>query len=138
MLRDVERERGLSHGGPRGEDEEVAAVHPAGHFVQLGEAGADALETLAGVEEGVDAAFVAFKNGMRVEQAGFDAGFAQFEQRLFGAGEDLIRMLLAQETPVHHVLRGEDDTAQDGLILHDAEIGVEIRNWGRPSSSETR
>ncbi len=50
----------FAHGRARGEDEEVAAVHAAGHLVELGEAGADALDALAGVEEGVDAAFVAF------------------------------------------------------------------------------
>ena len=32
-------------------------MQPAGHFVELGEAGADALDALAGVEEGVEAEF---------------------------------------------------------------------------------
>ena len=65
VLRDVQRERGLSHGGARGEDEQIAAVQAAGHLVELGEAGADALDALAGVEEGVDAAFVALDDLVR-------------------------------------------------------------------------
>ena len=62
VLRDVQRQRGLSHRRPRRQDEQVAAVQPAGHFVELGEAGADALDALAGIEEGVDAALVAFED----------------------------------------------------------------------------
>ena len=29
---------------------------------------------------------------------------------------------------VHHVLRGEDDAAQDGLVLDDADVAVEVGN----------
>ena len=52
--------------GPPGQDEQVAAVQAAGHFVELGEAGADSLDALAGIEKGVDAAFVVLQNLLRV------------------------------------------------------------------------
>ena len=70
VLRDVQREGGLSHGGARGQDEQVAAVHAAVSFVELQEAGADAFDALAGIEEGADAALVVLQNLVGVEQAG--------------------------------------------------------------------
>ena len=37
-------------------------------------------------------------------------------------------LLLAEQAAVHHVLRGEDDAAQDGLVLDDADVAVEVGN----------
>ena len=106
---------------------EIAAVQAAGHFVELGEAGADALDALAGVEEGVDAAFVVFAgSGRACRRPDLTARIAELEQGLFGAGEDVAGLLLAHQAAVHHVLRGEDDAAQDGLVLDDADVAVEI------------
>ena len=62
VLRDVQRQRGLAHGRPRRQDEQIAAVQAAGHLVELGESGADALDALAGIEEGVDAALVVLQD----------------------------------------------------------------------------
>jgi hypothetical protein len=69
VLRDIEGERCLSHGGAGGDDDQIAAVHATGHFVELGEAGADALDALAGIEEGGDAAFVVLQNLRGVDES---------------------------------------------------------------------
>jgi hypothetical protein len=131
VLGDVERERGLAHGGPGGHDAEVAGVQAAGHFIELGEAGADALDALAGVEEGIDAAFVAIENLRRGHQAALHAGFAEFEQGLLGAGQDRVGLLFPQQAAVHHVLRSEDDAPQNGLVLDDADVAVEVGDVGQ-------
>ena len=128
MLGDVQGERGFAHGGPRGDDAKIAAVHAAGHFVELGEAGADALDALAGVEEGADAALIALEDLAWVEEAGLDLRIAEFEEGLFGAGEDFAGLFLAEQGAVHHVLRGEDDAPQDGLVFDDADVAVEVGN----------
>ena len=56
VLRDVQRQRRLAHRRPRRQDEQFAAVQPAGHFIELREAGAQAADALAGIEKRVDAA----------------------------------------------------------------------------------
>src|ERR1035438_5184511 len=109
MLGDVEGQRGLAHGGACGHDLEIAAVEAAGELVELGEAGADSLDALAGVEEGVDAAFVVLENLAGVEQAALDAGFAELEEGFFGAGEDFVGLLFAEQGAVHHVLRSRSE-----------------------------
>ena len=53
MLGDVERHGRLPHRGAGGDDEEVARVHPAGHFIEFEEPGANALDALARVEKGL-------------------------------------------------------------------------------------
>ena len=57
-----------------------------------------------------------------------DAILAQFEQRLFGARQDFVGVFFAHEAAVHEVLRGEDDPPQDGFILDDADVGVDIQD----------
>ena len=58
VVRDVQGERRLAHGGTRGEDDQFAFVHAGGHLIELVEARADSLDALAGIEKDVDAAFV--------------------------------------------------------------------------------
>ncbi len=128
VLRDVQSEGGLSHGRASGQDEQVPAVHAAGVFIQLEEAGADALDALAGVEEGADAAFVALQDLVGIQQAALDLGLAELEQGLLGAGEDFVRRFLGHHAAIDHVLRGEDDAAQDGLVLHQPDVGIDVGN----------
>ena len=63
-----------------------------------------------------------------VDETALDARLAEFEQGLFGAGENVAGLLFSEEAAVHHVLRSENDAAEDGLILDDADIAVEVRN----------
>ena len=61
VLRDVQRQRRLSHGRPRGQNEQLAAVQPAGHFIELREPRAQAADALAGIEKRPDAARETFR-----------------------------------------------------------------------------
>ena len=128
MLRDVQGEGGFAHGRASGEDEEVSAVHATGVFVELEKAGADALDALAGVEEGADAAFVPLQDLVGIEQAALDLGLAQLEEGFLGSGQNLVRRFLGHHAAVDHVLRGEDDAAQDGFVFDQADVGVDVGN----------
>ena len=100
MLRDVQRQRRFSHGGPRGQNHQLAFMQAAGHFVQLQEAGAEAFDALAGIEKGVDAALELVENALGIHQRIAGARVAQLEQALFGAGENLVGLLFADDAAV--------------------------------------
>ena len=104
MLRDVERQRGLPHRRARGQDEELAAVQPAGHLVQLRKTRSDAAQPRARVQQSVDPALVLIDNLPRANQRGFGAEVADFEQRFLGAREDVLRLVLAQQAAVDQLL----------------------------------
>ena len=64
MLGDVQRQRRFSHGGPRGQNHQLAFMQAAGHVVQLEESGAEAFDALARIEKGVDAALEFIENAL--------------------------------------------------------------------------
>ena len=103
MLRDVERQRGLAHGRPRSQNDQFAFVQAAGHFIQLQEAGAQALDALARIEKGVDAALEVVENSLGIDQRVAGARIAQLEQALFGAGQDLVGLLFADDAAVDQI-----------------------------------
>ena len=127
VLRDVQRQRRLAHGRPRGQNHQFAFVQPAGHFIQLQEAGAEALDALAGIEKGVDAAFELVQNLLGVHQRVAGARVAHLEQALFGAGQDLVGLFLADNAAVDQIARRKDDAPQDRFVLDDADVAVQIR-----------
>ena len=132
VLGDIQGQGGLPHGRPRRQDDQLAGVHPAGHLVQLAEAGADALDPLARIEERVQAALVFVDDLSRSDQPGLDLRLAQLEQRLFGAGQNLRRLLVGVDAAVHQVLRGEDDLAQNRLVLDDADVAFDVERLRQP------
>ena len=103
-------------------------MQPAGHFIELGEAGADPLDALARIEKSVDAPLVVVDDLRRREQARADLRFPELQQRLFRAGENLSGILFRQQTAVHHLLRGGDDAPKHGFVPDDLDVAVEIRN----------
>ena len=144
VLGDVEGEGGLAHGGAGGEDEQLAGVEAAGHLVELDEAGAEALDALAGVEEAVGAALEGVEDLAGIDEVVLGVGVAEFEQALLGAGEDFGRLVIADEAAVDGLLRGDDQVAEERFILDDADVAFEIddagagRRRGRPGSSGRR
>ena len=132
MLGDVQGQRRLSHGRPRSQDDQLAGVQTARHFIELGEPGADPLDPLAGIEERVQAALILIDNLCRAGQAGFHLRLAQLEQRLFGSRQNLRRLLFAGDAAVHQVLRREDDLPQNRLVLHDANVAFDIEGLRQP------
>ena len=98
----------------------------AGHFVQFEKTGAQALDALAGVEKDVEAAFVLFDNPLGIEERIGRARVAQLEQTLFGAGQDLIGLVFGAQATIDQRLRSEDDAPQDGLVLDDPDVALQI------------
>ncbi len=126
MLRHVQGERGLAHRGPRGENDQLAPVEAAGHFVELQEAGGDALDTARRIEERVDAALELLDDAAGIGQRVLRARLAELEQRLFGIGQDLFRLVGAEEAAVDDLLRGEDQPPLHGVLLEDLDVALEV------------
>jgi len=74
-------------------------MQPAGQLIELGEPGADPLDALAGVQEGIEAAFVILEDLPGVQQPGLHPRLAQLEPASPRRGQDLVRLLLARERP---------------------------------------
>ena len=109
---DIQRQRGLSHRRTRRENDQFARVQAAGHFIQLREAGADALDPLARIEKSVEAALIVLDDLERRLQPLFGARLAQPQQRLFRAREDLLGIVLGHQRAVHQLLRRDRDAPQ--------------------------
>ena len=103
---DIQRQRRLAHRRPRRQNDQFARVQAARHLVQLGETGADALDPLAGIEKRIEAAFVVLDHLERGLKPFFAARFAQPQQRLFRAREDLLGIVLGHQRAIHQLLRG--------------------------------
>ena len=127
VLRDVQRERRFAHGGTRRQNHQLAFVQTAGHLIQLQEARAQAFDALAGIEKGVDAALEIVKNLLGIHQRVGVASVAQLEQALFGAGQDLVGLFLADDAAVDQIARSKDDAAQDSFVFDDADVALEVR-----------
>src|SRR5689334_5291013 len=132
VLRNVQRQRRLAHRRTRRQDQQLAAVQAARHFIELGEAGAETAHALAGIQKRVDATrkFSDYRGWRFQTFAG--AGFAEFQQRLFGARQNFVRFLFADQAAVNHLLRAEDQLAQRGLVLDDAYVTIEIAERRQP------
>src|SRR5258708_791264 len=108
VLRDIDRQRRFPHRRAGCDDDQLAGVQTAGHLVHFDEAGADALDALAGIEKGVDAAFELANDAVGTRERVLGTGLAQLEEALLGARQDLFRLLLAQNAAINHLLRIED------------------------------
>ena len=80
---------------------------------------------LAGIEKRVDAAGkLSIMFAGEISYPG--ARLAEFQQRFFGGSQNLIRLFFANQAAVDHLLRAENQLAQRGLVLDDANVAVEI------------
>ena len=59
------------------------------------------------------------------------ARLAQPQERLLRRFDEFLRVLLAHETALHDLLRGEDHLAQRRLVLHDLNVAVEVEQLGQ-------
>ncbi len=132
MLRDVQGQRRLSHRRPGRQDDQLAAMQPAAHLVELGIARADSLDALTRIEERVQPALIFLDHLRRTRQRGFPARIAQLQQTFFGARQDLLGVFFTRQAPVHQMLRSEDDPAQERFVFDDADVTVEIENPRQP------
>jgi len=92
-------------------------VQPAGHFVESLESGADAADTLAGIEERSDSAREIADHRRRRLQLLARPRLAELQQRFFGRRQDLIGLLFADQTPVDQFLRAENQPRRTDLSL---------------------
>ena len=127
----IQSQRSLPHGGARRKNNQFAAVQSPGHFIEFCKAGADALDALAGVEEGVDAALVGLDHFAGSAQAVRRSVLAQLHPGLLGAGEDVAGVFLRHQRPVHQVLAGNGDLTENGLLAHDANVAIQIGDTGQ-------
>ena len=127
VLRDVQRQRRLPHRRTRRQDNQLSRMEPPGHLVQLHEPGADPLDPLAGVQEGVDPALVLLNDVLGRRQARLPAQVVQLKQRVFRTRQDLFRLLFPDQAPVDQLLRREDNAPQQRLVPHDAHVPIHIR-----------
>ena len=101
-------------------------VQAAGHLIELRKARAEAADALAGIEKGVRAAGKAFDDTGGRRQLLVGGRLAQLQQRFFGRRQDLVRLLFADQAAVDDPLRAEDQLAQRGLVLDDADVAIEV------------
>ena len=105
---------------------------PAGHFIELREPRAQPAHPLARIEKRIDAAWKLFDDARRRRQLVPRAPFAQLQQRFFGAGQDLVRLFLADQAAIDHFLRAENQLAQRRLVFDDADVAIEIDDLRQP------
>src|SRR5882672_1432339 len=134
ILRDVDRERGLSHGRPAGHDDQIASVEARGHFVELGEAGGDARQLAVRVVHLVDPVDDVGQDALDRAKAHLAARAAlgDFEHDPLGIVDDFPRLAAfgfegAGDNPV---ARG-DELPQDGSLADDVGIRADVGGGGR-------
>ena len=90
------------------------------------------LMRLLGIEKRIETALIILDDFERRHQALFGARFAELQQRLFRARENVARLFLGQQRPVHQVLRRHGDAAQRRFIAHDPDVAVQVRDVRQP------
>jgi len=123
----VQCQRRLAHGRPRGQDEQFTRIQAAGHLVQLEKTGAQSLDALARIEEGVDTILELVDDLCRRGKVVTGGRFAQLEEGVLGTGENLVGFVLARQAAVDHLLRVEYNPAEQRLVFDDARVAVEVR-----------
>ena len=126
VLSDVQGKRRFAHGGAGGQNEELAAVQAAGHFVQLEKSSGNAFVSLAGVKKGVEAALEGFDDAIGADERVFIDGLAHLQQGFFGVGADNVGVVLADQGLVTQLLADENDVPQLRLFMNDADIAVKV------------
>ena len=132
MPADIQRQRGLAHRWPRRQNNQLARMQAAGHFVQLGKSCADALDPFTRIQKRVEAALVVLNHLQRSRESFIVARLAQLQQRLLRALQNLGRIVLRHQRPVHQLLRSHGDPPQRRLVADDLDVAVEIRNARQP------
>jgi len=86
VLRDVKASAVLPMERTRGKNDQLSAVQPSSHFIELREASADTLDALRRIQKRVDATGKRRDDIRRRNQLLAGARFPQFQQRFLGVG----------------------------------------------------
>ena len=123
MLRDVQREAGLAHPRPAGEDDEVAPVETMGHLVEVDETGLQADQRLVGTFLD-DLERLVGDAGERHEPP-LERLLAQGEDRLLGPSERPLRVEPAVEAVPGDVATDLDQAPSHRPLLDDLDVGLD-------------
>ncbi len=131
VLADVQRERGLAHARPAGDDHEVALLQPGGHGVEIAVAGrhaGDVARVVAAVEE-VDPLHHLREQLMDVVEAAAGAGarLRDLEHLRLGLVEQLPDLLAGRaERAVGDVVADRDELPHDRALAHDLGVAADV------------
>ena len=134
VLRDVDGQGGFAHGGPRGDDDQLALLQAAGHAIEVGEAGGQAGDFAALLVEIVDGAEGVADDDVERLQALGEAGFAHFEQLRLGLIEDADGVLALVGGLGDGGRADAHEPAQQALVLDDADVVLDDRPAGQTLS----
>ena len=131
VLADVERERGLAHARPAGDDNEIALLQSRGHVIEIGEAGRHAgdIRGILAIEEHFDALDRLSEQGPQLLEALLAARAVLRDLEHLGLGliEDLAdapsQWMVGRfgDLPAR---RGE--AAQDRALAHDLGVAADV------------
>ncbi len=132
MLGDVEREAGLAHARPAGDDHQVAAVQAVADAVEIDEAGGHAgqqasrplLELLERLVEDVGERHETALHRLLAEP------LAEPEDRLLGVAQRLARVDAAVQAVAHDLAGRLDQPPPDRPLLDDLDVVVDAPDVG--------
>ncbi len=134
VLGDVDGQRGLAHGRPARNDDQVAGLQTRGHFIEFLESGCDAGHLAVGVIQLVDAIDHVRQNALDRSESDFAARTAlgDFEHRALGFIDDFARFapFRLERRADDEIARG-DELAQHRALAHDVRIGANVGGGGR-------
>src|SRR5579884_1642308 len=112
MLRHVQRECGLAHRRPGRQDEQFAGMKATRHLIELRKTGADSLNAFARIEESIKTTLKLLNDLRGIRQCIASARFAEAQELLFRAGENLIGSVFLQNAAIDEFLRRENNAPQ--------------------------
>ena len=132
VLRNVQAERRLPHGGAGGQDDEVALLQAARLLVEVDETGGQPGDEVLRLRELVDGAEALLDDLADAHEALADAVLGDVEDRLLGAVEEDGRFLLTLEAGLHDAVARVDQVPEDRLLLDDPAPLLDARDARQP------
>ena len=127
---DVHREGGLSDGGSRSEDDEVAALEASERAVDVGESGGDGGVAVVARVGGVDAGEVLVEHLAEGDEVAGGVGVADAEEDVFGLLEGEIDVGGVGVADGCDVGGGLDESAQGGRLVDDLGVVLGVEGGG--------
>ena len=126
MLRDVEHEAGLSHGRPRGDEDEVRPLEPRGHLVEIGEPRRHARDQPLVLLELLDRGEAALHEVAQRHEPLADPVLRDLEDGFLRLVQDQVRVLLRLVRRRQDLVGGVNQVPEGGLLLDDARVVLDV------------
>src|SRR5581483_5873997 len=127
---DVERERGLAHARPAGDDDKIRGLQTGGDLVQVLVTGRHAGDHFLALVELVDGFERVGDHVADGDEGRFDFLLGDVKDYFFGAVEEFFDVALLFVTARRNLRGGGDQAAQNGLLAHDARVVRDVRGGG--------